>query len=447
MKKFLIILLVFAIIVAAVAYFIWSFYFKPPNMDLADHDADKLSKYDVVYNMPVYDAAEDIVKIQKNSQWRGDSRDGIYNETGLLKAWPAGGPQLLWKYEELGDGFTSPAIANRKLYITGLTDDVLVLYVFDVKSGQLLRQKGVGREWDSSYSGPRSTVCVNEGKLYIYNALGTIYCLDEATLNEVWRKNLFKDFDGKNIRWGVNESPLIVGDKLFATPGGVKNNMVALNKNTGALIWTSSGEGAPSTYCSPQYIDGYPTPMVVTNTHEQIIAFNADTGEKLWSHPQRNRHDIHPNTPIYSDGYVFSTTGYKGGSMLLRLIDGGKSVEQVWQSEGPDTQLGGAVKVGDYVYASGHQNRYWYCMDWKTGETKYRVRDMAPCNVIYADGMLYCYSEKGEMNLVKPNPDKFESVSSFKITLGTDQHWAHPVIRDGILYLRHGNALMAYKIH
>jgi hypothetical protein len=67
--------------------------------------------------------------------------------------------------------------------------------------------------------------------------------------------------------------------------------------------------------------------------------------------------------------------------------------------------------------------------------------------VISADGMLYCYSEKGFMHLVKPNPETFELVSSFEITSGTGTHWAHPVIYDGVLYLRHGDALMAYKIN
>ena len=132
--------------------------------------------------------------------------------------------------------------------------------------------------------------------------------------------------------------------------------------------------------------------------------------------------------------------------MLLRLKDGGKSVEQVWKNTETDTQIGGAVKVGDYFYASGQQNRYWFCIDGRTGETMYKDRDIAPCNVVYADGMLYCYSEKGTMNLVKPNPEKFELVSSFKVPFGTDQHWAHPIIHEGVLYMRHGDALMAYGL-
>ena len=389
-----------------------------------------------------------MLQAQKNSQWRGENRDGIYKETGLLKAWPADGPQLLWKYEGLGAGYTSAAIANGKLYITGLDGDDLILFVFDL-NGRRLNRKVVGKEWTKNYVGPRCTVNINDGKLYINNSLGTLVCLDETTLNEVWRKDLIAEFGGRNLMWGMQESPLIVGEKLFITPGGVKHNMVALNKNTGALIWSSPGEGTESTYCSPQYVSDQSVPMVVTSTRLHVVAFNANTGEKLWSHsqlPQNPSRNIHPNTPIYSNGMIFTTTGYRGGSMLLRLKDGGKAVEQVWKNVEVDNQIGGAVKIGDYVYASGDVNKFWFCVDWKTGETKYKVSEIGKCAVIFADGMLYCYSDKGEVALVKPNPDRFELVSKFNVTLGTDQHWAHPVIHEGVLYIRRGSALMAYKI-
>jgi len=388
---------------------------------------------------------DDSSEVNSTSQWRGVNRDGIYNETGLLKEWPADGPELLWFCEELGDGYSSPAIANGKIYIAGLFNDDLVLSVFDL-SGKLLIKKIVGKEWNDSYPGARSTINVNEGKLYIFNSLGHLHCLDEKTFDLIWKKDVLKDFDGINIMWGMTEAPLIVGDKVFITPGGEKYNVLALNKNTGDLIWYSEGEGTTSAYCSPLFIDGYSTPIIVTNTEKHVIAFNADTGEKLWSHPQTNTYNIHPNTPIYSDGMVLSITGYGGGAVLLRLKDDGKSIEQVWVNKEIDNQKGGAVKVGDYIYASGHNNKYWFCVDWKTGETMYKAKEIYPCNVIFADGMLYCYSERGIVAFVKPNPQKFEMVSSFKITMGTSQHWAHPVIHDGVLYIRHGDVLMAYKI-
>lgn len=382
---------------------------------------------------------------QKNSQWRGEGRSGMYSETGLLAKWPAGGPQMLWKYEGLGDGYTSAAIANGKIYITGLTEDNLELHVLDL-NGKVIKRKIIGKERTDRYPGPRSTVCVNDGKLYIFNALGILFCLDEATLNPVWQKNLFKDFDGKSIMWGNAESPLIVGEKIFVTPGGEKHNMVALNKNTGALIWSSPGLGTVSAYCSPQYIADQSVPIVVTATFQDIVAFNANNGEKLWSFPQKNYRNIHPNTPMYVDGLIFSTTGYKGGSVLLRLKDGGKAVEQVWKNEEADNNIGAAVKIDNYVYTSGHENKFWFCIDWKTGETVYKDRILSGSNVIYADGMMYCYSDKGEMHLVKPYPQKVDIVSTFKVTLGTNEHWAHPVIHQGVMYIRHGDALMAYKI-
>jgi len=382
----------------------------------------------------------------KNAQWRGEGRDGIYHETGLLKVWPEGGPELLWAYEGLGSGFTSAAIANGKLYITGLKDDNLTLFVFDL-NGKLINKKAVGKEESDNYPGPRSTVNVNDGKLYIYNAFGRLLCLDEKTLNEVWVRALFSDFDGRNIEWRVTESPLIVGEKIFMTPGGEKNNIIALNKKTGELIWSSPGEGTLSAYCSPQYIDDQSIPIIVTSTADFIIGINADTGEKLWSYPQTNEYNIHPNTPLYYKGMVLSPTGYRGGAVMLRLKNGGKAIELAWKNEQLDVQIGGAVKVGDFIYASGHQSgRYWLCVDWNTGETKYTERSISPCNVISADDLLYCYNDKGVVYLVKPNPQQFELISRFEVKLGTDQHWAHPVIHNGVLYIRHGDALMAYKI-
>jgi outer membrane protein assembly factor BamB len=394
-----------------------------------------------------------------NWQWRGENRNGVYNETGLLKEWPAEGPELLWYFEGLGEGHTSVAIANEKVYVTGMHDDRLVLYVFDM-TGKLLTEKEIGKEWNENWNGVRSSICINDGKLYIFNALGTLFCLDETTLNEVWKKDILNEFNGRNLMFGMTESPLIVGDKIFMTPGGEKHNMVALNKHTGELIWTSSGVGKLSTYCSPLYIGDQKTPMVVTwmSTQKEenaprgtlfeneLVAFNAETGELLWSQPQLSENDINPNTPIYIDGMILSMTGYKGGAWLYRLKDGGKTAELVWKNNEMDNQMGGAIKVGDYVYASGHFNNFWFCVDWKTGETKYKVQDIGRSNIIFADGMLYVYSEKGVMNLVKPNPDKFELVSSFPVTLGTEQHWAHPVIYEGVLFIRHGDALMAYKI-
>ena len=86
-------------------------------------------------------------------------------------------------------------------------------------------------------------------------------------------------------------------------------------------------------------------------------------------------------------------------------------------------------------------------MDWETGEVRYTVKALgSKGNIIYADGMAYCYGERGHVGLVKLSPHAFEVVSSFKVDRGSDQHWAHLVIRGGRLYVRHGEVMMVYDI-
>ncbi|MDR0845541.1 MAG: PQQ-binding-like beta-propeller repeat protein [Tannerella sp.] len=378
-------------------------------------------------------------------QWRGD-RTGIYKETGLQKSWAAEGPQLLWHYDGLGEGHSSVAISSDKIYVPGMTDGKGYVYVLDF-DGKILKKKEYGGEWNSSYNGTRGTITANEGKLYLISGVCDIVCLDEKTLDIVWKKNMMTDFGGENITWGICESPLIVGEKLIASPGGKQHNVIALNKNTGALIWSCPGEGDLSAYCSPVYLSDQQTPQVVTMMAKHIIGIDIATGKKLWSFENINRHGVHPNVPVYGgDNTLLCTSGYGKGSVMLRLKDGGRSVEKVWDAPLLDSRIGAMVKIGDYAYGSGDSNRFWFCVDWKTGEVKYKENTLGIGNVIADDGKLYCYSEKGDLALVNITPEKFDIVSKFPITLGTDQHWAHPVIYKGVLYVRHGDTLMAYKI-
>ncbi|MCL2246388.1 MAG: PQQ-like beta-propeller repeat protein [Lentimicrobiaceae bacterium] len=181
-------------------------------------------------------------------------------------------------------------------------------------------------------------------------------------------------------------------------------------------------------------------------TADHIIGVDFATGRKLWSYVNKNKWSVHANTPIYGDNMLLFTSGYGKGSMMFRLTNGGRAIEKVWELTDIDSRMGAMVKIGNYVYGSGDAHKYWFCVDWKTGEIKYQSNAFGTGNVIANDGLLYCYSEKGEMALVKATPEKFNLISKFPITLGTDQHWAHPVIYQGVLYVRHREAVMAYKV-
>ena len=181
-------------------------------------------------------------------------------------------------------------------------------------------------------------------------------------------------------------------------------------------------------------------------TADNIIGLDAATGKMLWSQPQTNRWQVHANTPVYNDGGLFCFSGYGQGGVKLELSADGSSITKSWFNEKLDSRIGGMVLLNGYLYGSGDNNREWRCIDWKTGEEKYASKDIGKGVVISADGMLYCYSEKGELALVEANPSGFKILSQTKVELGTDQHWSHPVISNGRLYLRHGNTLIAYKI-
>ena len=385
------------------------------------------------------------VATAQSVEWRGN-RTGVYNnEKGLLKKWEQEGAKLLWHFDGLDEGHSSVAIAGDKIYVTGMSGNEGFIYVLD-KTGKLLHKKGYGKEWAASYNGTRGTVTIDNGRLYVVSGMGEVYCFDANTLEGIWQKNLVKDFAAENITWGICESPLVVKDMVIVTPGGKDCSVVALNKFSGATVWKAASVGDLSAYCSPIYVEDVQVPQIITMMGKHIVGVDVKTGELLWNYEWINKYDVHANTPIYDKGMLLCTSGYGKGSVMLRLTSGARGVEKVWELADIDNRIGAMVKVGDYVYGSGDMNKFWFCVDWKTGTIKYKEKALPIGVTIAADGMLYCYSDRGDMALVPINPEKFEIVSRFPIEMGTAQHWAHPVINDGVMYVRHGNTLMAYAV-
>jgi len=383
------------------------------------------------------------IQLNAQIQWRND-RTGVYNETGLMKSWPVDGPEMLWHFDGLGRGFSSVSIDSERLFVTGETDDKGYLYILGM-DGKLQHKLEYGREFVNSHPGARSTVIPDGGKLYIVSGMMELFCYDMQSLKLLWQKNYAIDFGAENTMHGWNGMPLIVDEKLIVAPGGKQHNVVALNKTTGELIWSSEGMGVMSGYGTPIYISDLQTPLVVIMMSSYILGLDVSNGQMLWSYPRTNRWREHPITPLYSNNMLLCTSSYDTGASMLRLTGGGKTVSKVWEVNELTHQTGHVVKLGDYIYGAG-ERMYWYCVDWHTGKIMYKDRTLAVGNIIAADGMLYCYSERGEIALVNPNPQKFEIVSKFPVTLGTETHWAHPVIYQGIMYIRHGDTLMAYTI-
>lgn len=382
---------------------------------------------------------------QTPTKWQGPNGNGVYNGTRLLKQWPTGGPEILWHYDDLGEGHSSPAFANNLIYLSAGLDSVGYIVALTMDGKQKWKVP-YGKEFYESYPGARSTPVVAGDLLYIYSGQGVLTCMDASNGNIKWTKDAFNDFDGKNIRWGVAETVLVDGDLVYFTPGGKKNNVVALNRFSGDFVWASPGMGEVSAYCSPLMVYLPARKLFVTITAGHILGLDAATGKMLWSYKHSNRYEVHANTPIFYDGGLFCFSGYGYGGVKLDLSSDGTSVKKVWFNENLDNRIGGMVVVDGYLYGSGDTHREWRCVDWKTGEEKYASKEIGKGVVISADGMLYCYSDRGELALVRANPEAFDVVNKTKVELGSGQHWSHPVIYKGLLYLRHGNVLIAYKI-
>ncbi len=358
---------------------------------------------------------------QEVLQFRGAERSGLYNESNLLKSWPVTGLNLLWECEGIGNGYGSPAITSKNIFIEGEIDTINHLFALDL-SGKILWKTKIGKEWVINYPGVRTTPTVVNDLIYISTGWGKVTCIDANNGSEKWSDN-----------------------KVYISPGSVDTNIVALDRFTGKTIWISKGLGEKTAYCSPLLIRLPQQNILVTFSAHALLGIDTKDGKLLWSHKQESQGDVHVNTPYYENGHIYYISGDGNGSVKLKLSDDGTSITQVWRNQKSDNTFGGFIKVNDYIYTSGYEKRVYYALDASNGEITDSVK-FDRGSIISAENLLYLYNERGQMGLFNPNGPKLEQISSFKITKGTKAHYAHPVICNGILYLRHGKSLLAYDI-
>ena len=391
----------------------------------------------------------DALAAADSPQFRGPDRDGIFPETGLLASWPEGGPKMLWSTDGLGEGYTGATVADGRIFVTGKFSEGEThrgrAFAFDLQ-GKKLWQVEYGEEHSGKgYPGTRTTPTYDGGTLFLFSAMGHAIALDAKTGKKLWDVDTFARFDGKNTYFGAAESPLVLGDKVIVTPGGKDASVVALDRGTGETVWTSKGHSDGSAYCSARLFDNGKHRQIITSTAKFLVGIDPDNGTVLWTTPVEVSYDIQANSPIFSGDLIYLSHGYDHGSRAFRLAADGKSVSPVWTEEMLDIQLGGAVAIGGHIYGAASK-KTWYALVAETGEIAASIRRLGKGAVVYADGLLYGYAESGDVVLVDPDPKNFHQISSFSIPLGEGHHWAHPTISDGVLYIRHGEYLMAFDI-
>ena len=399
------------------------------------------------------------------SSWpmfHGPKGDNLSPETALLKVWPEGGPKLLWKRDGIGNtefpGYSTVAIGDGRAFVTGNVkageDDKQAnafVYCLDVKTGEILWKYDNGPGWTGHYPGDRSTPTLDGARLYALSAMGRLVCLDAKTGKKIWDCNLLDEYEAALARWAYSESVLIDGDKLIVWPGGKKAAVVAFDKKTGKVLWTTPGSDDVAGYATTLIFEMDGRRMYANMNQKGLLVVDANTGEKLLFHEHITKYDINATIPYYFDGKLLITSGYGTGSELLqlKLTDGKLTAAQLWENKKFDNQHGGIIILDGVVYGASHHYKggIWLAMKLADGEILWENRGVGQGCVSFADGMLYCMGEKdGTVGLVKPTPDGYEEISRFTLPETAGMAWAHPVICGKKLFLRYGDVVYCFAV-
>lgn len=397
--------------------------------------------------------------------WRGPHRDDMSSESGLLNHWPEGGPPLAWQVHGLGAGFSSVAISGNRIYTMGDRADGQYVLALNLADGKMVWATRIGDVWDDSDApGPRGTPTIDGGFVYAVGTEGEVVCLNASTGEVRWQKSMVHDYNGKMMSdWKFSESPLVDGDKLVFTPGSFGALLAAVDKHTGKDIWRAGGGarvGAAGSngagYSSVVISEGAGVRQYVQLAGRGLFGVNAQDGKVLWTYNRIANDVANISTPVVHGDYVFASTGYGTGSVLLKLERAGEGVnaKEVYFLDAKTFQNhhGGFVLVGDYIYGGqGHNNGFPICLEFATGRVRWGGNfrpegTSGSAAVAYADGHLYFRYQNGVIKLIEAAPEGYKETGSFRIPGARLPSWSHPVILDGKLYLREQDALLCYNV-
>lgn len=387
-------------------------------------------------------------------QWRGLQRTGKTAELGLLQTWPEEGPPLVWMNDDVGLGYSGPAVSGGRLVTLGARNDIEQLICLDVTNGDEQWAVDVGGLYENGWGdGPRSTPTIDEDRVYALGAGGDLVCVRLSDGEILWRASL-SDYGGSVPNWGYSESVLIDGGKLVCTPGGDRGAILALDKLTGAKVWQSEDFTDPAHYASIVVADHNGKRQYIQLTAQSVVGLDADTGEILWQTDWPGRVAVVP-TPIFFDGHVYVSSGYGVGCDLFRIDEDG-TVESVYDDAAKKIMKnhhGGVILIDGHVY--GYSDRVgWVCQELMSGKMVWRERGaLGKGSLCYADGRLYCIEKDGgEVVLAAASPEGWEEHGRFKLSPQTELRkpkgriWTHPVVANGKLFLRDQELLFCYDV-
>jgi outer membrane protein assembly factor BamB len=382
--------------------------------------------------------------------WLGPNRDGSSPE----KVEPWKEPlKVAWRVK-VGEAHSSPIVVGDRVYLhtrQGKKDAEKVA-AYNLADGKEV--------WSQSYErgafkapfggGPRGTPLYDDGKLYTYGITGILTCWDAAKGDQVWQIDTLKQFQGKNLTFGLSSSPLIVGDKLLLNVGAPGASLVAFNKKNGETVW-KMGDAAPS-YASPIAYKVGSEQEVLFFTAKGLQAVDPATGKTRWSYPLVDVLNESSTTPVkMGDLFLASSITYGTVGLTRQQKEEMVEAKQAWKNPSLTCYFSTPVVVGDYIYLATGQLGFTaqanlHCVDPKTGKalwTKEKVGKYHAALVRTGNDKLLMLDDFGNVSLLDPSPEAFKELAKTKIC---GQTWVTPALSGGKVVLRDDNELICIEL-
>jgi len=383
--------------------------------------------------------------------WRGADGDAKSTVTGIIKDWSNGLKQL-WQVNYLCQGkasttWSSPVVRGDRLIVCGRDEGNDLLFCINTIDGSLLWKANYAVSATSNHGmGMRATPCTDENRVYTFGRSGDLACWNLYDGTKLWHKNV-RDEGGAEPKWGHASSPLLSGENILVQGGG-SARVIAYNKLSGEVVWKSGKGEAGYAPLVPITLGDKPAFLVFYG--KGLAAITANTGSELWNTPWETPYGVNATTPLVSGDLVFITSGYKTGAQLLKVSD--RDFKILWTTEAMAAHHSDGHILDGFIYGySGQslQNKGAFrCLELAGGTVKWSTNEMGWGTCTYVEGHLMCLDIKGNLFLMKPDPERFIMITNLPKALGDVKGpvWTLPVIANGRLYLRFKQRLVCYSL-
>ena len=402
-------------------------------------------------------------------QWRGEHRDGVWDEDDLLEEFEDEQLKPKWSVE-IGAGYSGPAVADDRVFITDrLVEPKQIerVHCLDAKTGRQLWSHTYDCPYTISYqAGPRACVTVDDDRAYALGAMGHLHVFDAGAGAVLWKKDLNKEYDIRMPIWGIAAAPLIYDDLVILQIGGADGAcVVALDKKSGEEEWTALRDRA--SYSAPILIEQGGKDVCVAWTGDSVAGLNPEDGEVYWRQPFPSRKmPIGIATPVVSKDRLFVTSFYDG-SLMLKLDQNRAACEKLWHRIGRSERDTDALQsiiatplfLGDHVYGVDSYGEL-RCLKAEDGDRVWEDQTATPrarwsnIHMVQNGKRTWMFNERGELLIAELSPSGFKEIDRAKVIEPTSEQlrqrggvcWAHPAFADKHIFIRNDEKLICVDL-